>query len=520
MIQRLISGLWRRFLFATLQIRLRTLGIGDSAVPPGEPGIIVIQIDGLGYDVLTRAIKRGKAPFLSYLLRRQGYTLKPYFSGVPSITTAVEAELFYGKSDAIPAFSWFHRQLGLFIRGDQSEHVKILEQTLFAGVVHPLVEGGTMIAGAYSGRAAMTNISPAYQAMKSRLNRWLGYRVLLVPLFNPFRFWRMLIVLTGSVLYQFARATKNRSKSLFLDEFATLMIRLFLCDLASAIAVNDIWRKTPALFLNLSLVDKVSHAHGIRHEVVFGSIRLMDLYCKKIYEAGRAAPRAYRYIVLSDHGQSPGIPFAAITGETLETLLTHAIAGNGGTHIFVTNGEYGQLNGPIRPNTLYAIPSSSICHIYFSRYMPRGADRETIEADYPHLIPVLLSHPGIGWIMMRQKDGTRILLARAGGSSALFQNGKLLSTRGKPIDLPDASVLLVALARLSECENNGDLVIFGGYHANAWASFEPYWGTHGSFTGEMVRPFMLTDDAKLITLLSSGASHRDIFRRIRQMRRG
>ena len=68
--------------------------------------------------------------------------------------------------------------------------------------------------------------------------------------------------------------------------------------------------------------------------------------------------------------------------------------------------------------------------------------------------------------------------------------------------------------------NNGDIVIFGGYHANAWASFEPYWGTHGSFTGEMVRPFMLTDDAKLITLLSSGASHRDIFRRIRQMRRG
>ena len=137
------------------------------------------------------------------------------------------------------------------------------------------------------------------------------------------------------------------------------------------------------------------------------------------------------------------------------------------------------------------MPSSSIAHLYFSRWLPDQATHETIEKTFPNLIPTLLGHPGIGWIMVKNNDGTGELLAQ-NGSSAIFQKGKVLTVLGKPIDLPDTPSLLVALARLSQCPNNGDLVLFGGKQGNAWASFEPYIGTHGSFTGEMVRPFMLT----------------------------
>lgn len=509
--------LWNKLLFLTLRLRLLLLNVRESAIPENQPGLIVIQIDGLGYDVLERAMKRGDAPFLRSLVQHNGYAFHSYFCGVPSITTAVEAELMYGKSDEIPGYSWFYRKLGLFIRGDQSKQVKLLEQTMFADVAHPLMENGSAIASAYSGGATMTNISPESQAIKSRLHRWLGYRVLLVPLFNPFRFWRMLLVLTGSVLYHFIRAVKNRSKAIFWDEFWTVMIRLFLCDLAAAIAVNDLWRKTPALFINLSLVDKVSHAHGIRHPIVFQTIRLMDLYCKKIFDSANAAKREYRYLVLSDHGQSPGIPFTAVTGEALESLLQRGLRGGPTTRVVVTNGENGQLASPLSADTLYAVPSSSICHLYVSRWLPHQATRDTMEQTFPTLIPTLLSHPGVGWIMVNNADGTSSLLAQ-NGASARFKKGKLHGLRGKPIDLPDGKLLLSALARLSQCRNNGDLVLFGGFHANAWASFEPYIGTHGSFTGQMVRPFLLTDDPKLGTLLASGASYRDLFKRIREMR--
>ncbi|MDP1722536.1 MAG: alkaline phosphatase family protein [Candidatus Gottesmanbacteria bacterium] len=512
----LFVSLWNKMLYATLLFRLRLLNVHDSTIPIDEPGVIVIQIDGLGHDVLVQTMKRGAAPFLRSLIRRNRYTFGSYFCGVPSITTAVEAELIFGKSDQIPAYSWFHRKLGRFIRGDTAGQAKLLEETMFAGVTHPLIKNGSGIASAYSGRATMTNISPQSQAEKSQLHRYVRLRMLLVPLLNPFRFWRMILVLAGSVIVMIVQAIKNKSKTLFWDEFWTLVIRLFLCDLAVAIAVNDLWRKTPALFINLSLVDKVSHTHGIRNRIVSQSIRLIDLYCKKLYDSARVAKRKYQYIVLSDHGQSPGIPFETITGETLPQLVNRGI-GDDGPKTLLTYGNEDTLAQNKTSDTIFALPSSSIAHLYFSRWLPDQATRETIEKYFPNLIPTLMTHPGIGWIMVKNNDGTTTLLAQ-NNASATFQKGAISSVHGKPINLPDAKLLLSALARLSTCDNNGDLVLFGGKYGNAWASFEPYIGTHGSFTGEMVKPFLLTNDPKLSTLLTNGASYRDLFKRIREMR--
>lgn len=512
-----IRLLWSHLLAATLRLRLRLLNVHPSPVPTDKPGIIVVQIDGLGFTVLQEAMKRGDAPFLRWLTHRGGYTLDSYFCGVPSITTAIVAELMYGKNENIPGYTWFHRTLGRFIRGDHGGQVKKLEETLFAGVTHPLMEGGSCIIGAYSGGATMTNISPDAKATKSRFHRLLSFRILLVPLLNPFRFWHIILVLAGSVVAMMLKALSKQSKKVFEDEFSTLLNRLFLCDLATTIAIIDIWRKTPAMYINLSLVDKVSHTHGIRHPIVFQSIRLMDLYCKKLYDSARGAERSYKFIVLSDHGQSPGIPFEKISGETLTHIITQGL-GDKGPNVLLTYGNDHDLKENTSHDTVYAIPSSSITHLYFSRWLPAQANQKTIEHDFPSLIPTLLSHPGIGWIMVKENDKTTHLLAR-NGDRAEFENGKVKAIRGKPIDDPEADILLKALARLALGHNNGDLVLFGGNWRGAWASFEPYWGTHGSFTGEMVKPFMLTNDPKLHTLLASSASMRDLFKRIRGMRR-
>ena len=36
--------------------------------------------------------------------------LRPFYSGLPSATPAVQAELFYGVKGAVPSFSYFDRQ--------------------------------------------------------------------------------------------------------------------------------------------------------------------------------------------------------------------------------------------------------------------------------------------------------------------------------------------------------------------------------------------------------------------------
>ena len=58
------------------------------------PGLVLIQIDGLSHRQFGRALDNGKMPFLNRLLRREGYGLHTLYSGLPSSTPSVQAELF------------------------------------------------------------------------------------------------------------------------------------------------------------------------------------------------------------------------------------------------------------------------------------------------------------------------------------------------------------------------------------------------------------------------------------------
>lgn len=69
----------------------------------------MLQIDGLTYTQLLRAMKKNRLPFLSHLMKAQSHHLQPFYSGMPSTTPAVQAELFYGVKSAVPAFQFIDR---------------------------------------------------------------------------------------------------------------------------------------------------------------------------------------------------------------------------------------------------------------------------------------------------------------------------------------------------------------------------------------------------------------------------
>src|SRR3954470_14621760 len=88
---------------------IRHLGLTPSTNTGEEPGLLLIQIDGLARGQLERAIESGRMPFLRDLQRRNGYQLHTFYPGLPSTTPAVQAELYYGVKSAVPAFSFFDR---------------------------------------------------------------------------------------------------------------------------------------------------------------------------------------------------------------------------------------------------------------------------------------------------------------------------------------------------------------------------------------------------------------------------
>src|SRR4051794_37667276 len=90
---------------------IRHLGLRPSEGTSEEPGLLLIQVDGLARKQLEAAMGAGRMPFLQRLLTYDGYQMHTFYPGLPSTTPAVQAELYYGVKSAVPAFGFYDRVL-------------------------------------------------------------------------------------------------------------------------------------------------------------------------------------------------------------------------------------------------------------------------------------------------------------------------------------------------------------------------------------------------------------------------
>lgn len=85
---------WLRRKISRAHWAARLLGIRTPEGEADDPGLIMIQIDGLSRTQLEKAVREGNMPFLARLIRRKHFTLENFYSGVPSTTPAVQGEIF------------------------------------------------------------------------------------------------------------------------------------------------------------------------------------------------------------------------------------------------------------------------------------------------------------------------------------------------------------------------------------------------------------------------------------------
>ena len=113
-----LSGAWQRIRRASSrdQWAVRLLRLPFSSEAPGQPGLVLIQIDGLSRFQFERAMRRRRLPFLRRLLRRKKYRVTTLYSGLPSATPMVQGELFYGVPCAVPSFQYRDGQTGHAVR--------------------------------------------------------------------------------------------------------------------------------------------------------------------------------------------------------------------------------------------------------------------------------------------------------------------------------------------------------------------------------------------------------------------
>ncbi len=318
-----------RRLISRSEWAVRLLRLPKSETTATEPGLVIIQVDGLSHSQLCAAMESGKMPFLQRLLAEEHYRLHEHYSGLPSSTPAVQAELFYGVKGAVPAFGYFDRSL--------RRHVSMLDTDVAAAVERelesrgtPLLEGGSAYADIFTGGAAESHFCPASFGWGSLLRAanplGLGFLVLTNAL-AILRTGVLLVVECGLAVVDCIRGLIAGQD--LLDELKFVPTRVAICilirEFATLGAEIDVARGLPVVHLNYLGYDEQAHRRGPTSKFATWSLKGIDRSIARVWRAAkRSARRDYDIWVYSDHGQEKSIPYSARNGRSIEEAVTAA----------------------------------------------------------------------------------------------------------------------------------------------------------------------------------------------------
>ncbi len=499
---------WRRRLSRN-EWAIRNLGLTPSEGTSEAPGLLMIQIDGLAREQLERALATKRMPFLERLLRREGYGMHTFYSGLPSTTPAVQAELFYGVPSAVPAFSFFDRTLKKLGRMWDPEWAKAREAEC-AKQGEGLLKGGSSWSNIYTGGAeqweshfcaASIGLGDMWRTKKIRnifvfivLNLGAAFRIA----------WLLMVEFSVGIADMLRAISRGRRPD---RELMLLISRVFvgvgLRELLTISGEIDVTRGLPIVHINFVGYDEEAHVRGPASRLAHYGLRGIDRAIKHIVRAAhRSVRRDYAVWIFSDHGQEitrsfpdefPG-GIEGVLRSCLEISQRHDLAWRARSNAWnssqwLSRGRFNQarlerervadqrMQEGEKAFTVAAM--GPMGHVYFSE--PKT------EAQRRALAQRLVSQGNVPGVLVRAEDGTITWYHRGGETRVPDEVPPLL-----PHPLKLREQIARDLVVFCENPNIGDLVLVGWSPSldAAW-SFAPERGAHGGFGPRETQGFAL-----------------------------
>ena len=182
--------------------------------------------------------------------------------------------------------------------------------------------------------------------------------------------------------------------------------------------LSDLMKGDPAVYATFSSYDEVAHHSGLERADTLEALRKLDEQFGRIDRAIRYAPRPYRVVVLSDHGQTQGATFKQRNGYGFDELVERSLearrsptswAATSSTRWSGTPSERrpGSTEGEAREGRRVRAPGrrprlGNLGLVYLMEEK-RRLTLEEIEARHPRLLPLLREHPHVGWLLVRSE---------------------------------------------------------------------------------------------------------------------
>src|ERR671915_1574457 len=156
----------------------------------GRRGLIVLQVDALAYSDLRRALELRYCPTLARLIGEEGFTLRRWFSGLPSATPYCQAGIFHGENDGIPAFRFYDRQARLVVTCNAPAGVQYIRDRIHSPGA---LAGGSSYVNLLDGDAQTVVFTVGTRERLSVYQRLGGGRMALLIAIHPVRVARMAV---------------------------------------------------------------------------------------------------------------------------------------------------------------------------------------------------------------------------------------------------------------------------------------------------------------------------------------
>ncbi|HUH13939.1 MAG TPA: alkaline phosphatase family protein, partial [Longimicrobiales bacterium] len=305
-------------------------------------GFVAIQLDALAYDDLERAFRRGWAPHLKRLIDRHGWELRRFPAGLPSATPAAQAAIFYGTKARIPAFRFYEKGEEKVLIGSKPKAMQFIRDRL---PEDGILRGGSSYVNLYDGGADRAVFTMAGKRPERFFRKMGGGRLALLVLLHPVRVLRMVL----ATLLEYLREERDRLLSQMRGQstyywwylpFLHIGTNVVLRELQTLAVLLDIYTGQPAIYTTYNAYDEFAHHFGPSSTTALKSVRALDRRVGEILRMLNRLPgRPYDLYILSDHGQTPSVPYRIEFGETLGNTVE--AAARLGVHVLAGTGDYG-----------------------------------------------------------------------------------------------------------------------------------------------------------------------------------
>lgn len=505
---------YRRRLYRLADRRRRALPPG-----PSSPGTVFLQLDGVGHDVILDAMAKGLMPTVAKLLGgpRPTHRLTPWRTDWSSQTGASQLGILHGSNHDIPAFRWYQkdtREVMVCNRPTSAAELqrRAIEYTGDGGLL--TVDGasrGNLFSGGADEQALVLSIATRRRGRENRSRA--GYFAYFSDPANAVRTALSFVAEVGREIGQSTRArlTKQRPRvkrgGLYplVRAFATVVER----DVVVAAVMGDMLAGRTAVYADLVAYDEVAHHSGPRSRDAAKVLQRLDRSLALIENVAEHAPRPYRIVVLSDHGQSPGETFQGRYGLTLGDLVragcglpvprrarrTHSGA-EARTAVRAAlrrpvEEKDEQHRHPGRHSEPIVLASGNLGLVSFPD-VPHRMSREEIDARHPALLTTLANHPGIGFVLVRSEEHGGLVLGAHGAELPVAE----LGDKQGPLAEFDPGVA-DAVRRTHSFPHTADIMVNSWYDPTEGEvlAFEEQIGSHGGLGGCQARPFLLSPHA-------------------------